>query len=128
VRKTILALVIIIVLIGGVAFAADQMATTDRWTKEDSIKEVTFLGLLYLEKCQRNYANEHGGMYVPNPFLGPNRKESDVDTFLVTSAILHPIISYLLPRQYRDWWQYGTLIIEGTSIASNMSFGVGFEF
>jgi len=127
-RKTIMTLVLIIILIGTVAFAADQTAANDQWTKADTIKEATFVGLLFMEKAQRNYANEHGGMYVPNPFLGPNRKESDVDKFLIASAILHPVISYLLPRQYRDWWQYGTLIIEGTSIASNMSFGVGFEF
>ena len=127
-RKTILALVLIIILASGVAFAAGQTSQNNQWTKADMIKEATFVGLLFLEKCQRNYANEHGGMYVPNPFLGPNRRESDVDKFLIASAILHPVISYFLPRQWRDWWQYGTLIIEGTSIAANMSFGVGFNF
>jgi len=129
-RKTILrllALVVILICTTG-AYAADQTSATDQWTKQDTIKEATFIGLLCLEKAQRNYVADHGGMYVPNPFLGPNRKESDVDKFLIASAILHPVISYLLPRQYRDWWQYGTLIIEGTSIASNMSFGVGFNF
>lgn len=123
-KKTIIMLAVAMLLFGSTVFAADP----DQWTRDDTIKEATFVGLLFLEKAQRNYVAEHGGMYVPNPFLGPNRKESDVDKFLIASAILHPVISYLLPRQYRDWWQYGTLIIEGTSIASNMSFGVGFEF
>ena len=101
---------------------------SDPWTQEDTIKEATFLGLLYLEKCQRDYALEHGGTYMPNPFLGPNRKQSDVDKFLIGTAILHPLISYALRGKWRDWWQYGTIIIEGTSVASNMSLGVGFNF
>lgn len=67
-------------------------------------------------------------MYMPNPFLGSNRKESDVDKFLLASAILHPIISRALSGKWRDWWQYGTIIIEGTAVCSNMSLGVGFHF
>ena len=127
-KKSILALAVIILLISMPAFATDQAVTNDQWTKDDTMKEVAFVGLLVLEKTQRNYVANHGGMYMPNPFLGPNRRESDVDKFLIASAILHPVISYLLPRQWRNWWQYGTLIVEGTSIAANMSFGVGFEF
>ena len=123
-KKAILILALIMILICTAASAADP----DQWTKEDTIKEATFIGLLFLEKAQRNYAAEHGGMYVPNPFLGPNRKVSDVDKFLIGTAILHPLLSYFLPNPYRAWWQYGTLIIEGSSIASNMSFGVGFKF
>ena len=98
------------------------------FSKEDMIKEGTFLGLLYLERCQRDYAQTHGGMYMPNPFLGPNRKDSDVDKFLIASAILHPIISRALSGKWRDWWQYGTIIVEGTAVCSNMSLGVGFHF
>lgn len=98
------------------------------FSADDVIKEATFLGLLYLERAQRDYAQEHGGMYMPNPFLGPNRKDSDVDKFLIATAILHPIISRALSGTWRDWWQYGTIIIEATSIGSNMALGVGFHF
>lgn len=107
---------------------SEPVLAQDKWTKNDTIKEAAFLSLLYLEKCQRSYAQKHGGMYMPNPLLGPSRSQSDVDKFMIGMAIIHPAVSYFLPRPYRDWWQYGTLIVSGTSIGGNMSLGVGFDF
>ena len=102
----------------------------DRWTTEETVKEGLFLGLLYLDQAQLKYAvdNQCRG-YTTSPFVGLQRGDRDkIETFFIASAILHPVIAYVLPKPYRTWWQVSGIVVEAYSVGSNMSAGVGFQF
>jgi hypothetical protein len=122
-RKLILALIILFMVMGSAhAF--------DTWTTEDTVKEGMFLGLLYLDKSQLEYAIDHQCRgYTQSPFVGLQHGDKDkVQNFFYLSALLHPAIAYVLPRPYRNWWQLSGIVIEAYSVGNNMSAGVGFSF
>jgi hypothetical protein len=112
-------------------FASVVPATAfDKWTTEDTVKEGLFLGLLYLDQAQLKYAvTNQCRSYTTSPFVGLQRSDKDkIETFFIASAILHPVIAYVLPQPYRAWWQVSGIVVEAYSVGSNMSAGVGFQF
>jgi hypothetical protein len=122
-RKLIIAVVIY--------FALVVPATAfDKWTTEDTVKEGLFLGLLYLDQAQLRYAVENQCRgYTTSPFVGLQRGDAGkIEKFFIASAVLHPVIAYLLPQPYRSWWQVSGIVVEAYSVGGNMSAGVGFRF
>lgn len=52
----------------------------------------------------------------------------NTDIAYATGLIAHVTISYLLPKDYRPYWQAISIVGMGTAVGYNASVGVGFSF
>lgn len=99
------------------------------WTQADTAREVAYLALHVADWGQTLYISDHPSEFKEyNPVLGAHPSRGDVNAYFITTAILHPVISYVLPRPYREIWQYSTIVLQVGVTAHNASIGIGFGF
>lgn len=61
-----------------------------------------------------------------NPILGSHPSVGEVDLYMGGWMLLHPIISDMLPPEYRKYWQYISIGVSGGCVLNNMNLGIGF--
>jgi len=104
-------------------------AHADEWTKEDTYREAAYLALHVADWGQTlEVANHPDEYHETNPVLGSHPSRGRVNAYFIATGILHPVVSYVLPRPYRELWQYGTIGIEIICVGNNAAIGVGFGF
>ena len=89
------------------------------WTIPDTIRQTMFAGLAVADYVQTKRFLKDQTRYEQNPLL----TEHPSPTRLAASAILgitaHAAIAYMLPRVWRDAWQYGGIAIEADVVRHN---------
>ena len=121
-EKYFIILSVFILLYAFPAFSRD-------WKKEDTQREIIWTAILFVDYGQTmNIAKNPDKYYEYNPILGKHPSPSSVDIYMLSAAILHPVISYYLPPNYRKWWQYITIGIEMGAITNNFIAGIGISF
>lgn len=110
----------------------------DEWTYADTYRETAFQVLHVIDWGQTRYIAEHpdyginqSGKYheVDSAWLiGKNPSVIDVDRLMLATAILHPIISYYIPRGWREAFQYLTIGMKLNNVIGNASIGIKVEF
>ena len=106
------------------------------WTKEDTYRELTWTALLIMDYSQTMNIARHTDKYQEyNPILGSHPSRSSVNMYMLSAALLHPIISYLLPPKSEKWkyinrenFQYITIGVEIGAVANNIGAGIGVSF
>lgn len=99
------------------------------WSRPDTYREIASESLLFIDYSQTyNIANTPDRFYEHNPILGRHPSIGRVNLYFISSMILHPIISYILPSKVRPYFQYITIGIETSCIANNMRVGIGMRF
>jgi hypothetical protein len=72
-----------------------------------------------------------------NPLLGEHPSEGRVNVYFIGWAILHPIITDILPREKtllgvqampRAFWQNISLVVSGACVINNFSIGLNGEW
>ena len=63
-----------------------------------------------------------------NPILGEHPSRGSVNLYMGAWWIAHPIITYLLPSDWRKYWIGGSLIGTGYCVFHNNSVGIGVGF
>lgn len=97
------------------------------WTREDTYRELTFQGLLVVDYLQtRTIVRNPDKYFEYNPIIGKHPNQKNVDIYMVSCAIIHPVVSYYLPPKYRKVWQYVTIGIEAGAVGNNLRIGVSF--
>ena len=66
--------------------------------------------------------------YETNPLLGRDPSDSRIRNYFVGASLAHVAITYLLPKQYRPSWQWGTLAIQLGVISKNYQLGLSVDF
>jgi len=102
---------------------------TDKWTTQDKSLEATWQVLHFIDWRQtRTIAKHPDDYYEMNPILGKHPSTTEVDIYMISGAILHPIITHYLPKKYRPWWQGITIIMSTTCVVNNFIVGIGMDF
>lgn len=104
------------------AFAGEPLSSSE-WQREGA-----FLALGLIDYGQTRDIKNHAGMYETNPLLGRNPSDARIRNYFLASGVAHLGITYLLPRQYRSAWQWGTMAIELGVVAHNYSIGLRMAF
>lgn len=99
------------------------------WTKTDTAREVVWMALhavdwgqtLEIARNPRDYSEM-------NPVLGDHPSVGKVNLYMGAWAVAHPLVSYLLPRTWRDTWQYLTIGVSFTCTANNFNLGLKVKF
>jgi hypothetical protein len=100
------------------------------WSEEDTAREVVYLGLHIVDWGQTLYIADH-----PNEYHERNRlmfsehpSRGEVNWKFAVGMVIHPVVSYLLPRPYREIWQYSTIGLEIYCVGNNVRIGIGMGF
>jgi len=97
------------------------------WSNADSIREITYVGF-HITDWMQTKQGISDGMKELNPILGEHPSMSKIDTIVGLSLIGHILISGLLPKPYRETFQYITIGIESGAVLHNYNAGVRIEF
>ena len=99
------------------------------WTQADSAREAAYLALHVVDWGQTlEIADNPGQYHERNPVLGDHPSRGRVNAWFAGTALLHPVVSYLLPDDLRPYWQYGTIGLEMYCVGNNVSLGIGMGF
>jgi len=122
----------------------------DKWTTTDTVLQSVYVALHTTDWVQSRWIAKHG--YIETPFartnpdgsavfgrsyvehkegnvlLGEHPHKDKVDIYFASTLILHTLVSYLLPSNYRHIWQGVTIGMEGTAIGHNVRAGVKMKF
>ena len=103
-------------------------AHASEWSLEDTLLEVTSEMVILGDYSQTKYVSSHPQIYYEtNIILGTHPSEKRVDTYFISALVLHPVISYMLPKNLREVFEGFTIGIEGESIYRNHEYGVHFQ-
>jgi hypothetical protein len=99
------------------------------WTKADSAREAAYLALHVADWGQTlDIADHPDKWHENNPALGSHPSRGEVNRYFAITGLLHPVISYALPDDWRPYWQYGTIGLEVICVGNNARMGIGFGF
>jgi len=109
-------IIILLLFIPITSFAGDD------WTKEDTMREVVW-GIIHVIDWGQTLeiARQPNRYYEMNPILGKHPSVGNVNLYMATSLIVHPMISYFLPKKYRKAWQYISIGISGGCVINNFN-------
>ena len=99
------------------------------WSEQDITLEMTYQVFHFIDWRQTRWIAKHPDDYCElNPILGKHPSTTEVDLYFIGTALLHPLITDLLPEKYRPIWQGITIGMSATCVGWNFSLGIGFDF
>lgn len=102
---------------------------TSRWTKADTLWQVSYSLLHSADWAQTRYVARHPQkFYEANPILGKHPSIGKVNLYFGATLVGHAAISYILPKPYRRYWQIFWMGVEVGCVTYNFSGGVKFDF
>lgn len=122
----VISFIIIMLLCGGCYLSS---AYASDWTRGDTIREVSWEVLHVIDWGQTLEIARYPYRYSEyNPILGKHPSVGKVNLYMGAWVILHPVISYLLPKDYRKVWQYISIGVSAGCVGKNFSAGIGVRF
>ncbi len=100
----------------------------DPWTTQDTILEGLFLAQLAVDRAQTLDLKNHPDKYETNPMLGNRPTDRRINRHFLMVALLHPAISYALPKNARTGFQFVSVTVEAYAIGNNFSIGLRAKF
>jgi hypothetical protein len=110
----------------------------DKLDKTEIALEAAWLTLHTVDYGQTlSIAKNPGRYYEKNLILGRHPSEDEVHGYMIGTALLHPVITYLLPRKVdvlgvsvpvRFMWQSVSIGVSGTCVVSNANIGLRIGF
>lgn len=112
--KKIIFILLVLLSISTIVKAEDNK----KWTTTDTLLQSVFLAELLIDRNQTNSQKEHN-CKEENFILGEYPTKQKVDIYFVVCGVAHTIISNILDKPYRTYWQGFWIIFETDIIKSN---------
>ncbi len=80
------------------------------------------------QACRDTFDKPVYDHYELNPLISNRPSIGKVNTYFIFGLLLHPVISYILPKPWRTIWQSSTIGLEVACVAHNASIGIGVHF
>lgn len=123
--KIKLLIILFLILIPKLSFAQDKY----EWTTENTIMEASFLVLNTIDWGQTlDIAKNPDKFIETNLILGKHPTKNEINLYFLTWSILHPIIMYHLPKDYREISQFISISLSGQTIIQNFNLGLRINF
>lgn len=95
------------------------------WTKTNTALELAWFGVQFIDYKQTGHIVDDPSYHENNTLLlDKHPSQGQVNRVFMVTSILHPLISWMLPSPYREWWQGGTLAIHGIVVINNWHEGL----
>ena len=116
--------VVLLVILSAV-FGYVASAHADEWTTADTYREATFQTLWIVDALQTHTIAENADCWhEKNKYLGTHPTVGAVNRYFLVGALVHAGVSYLLPKSFREPFQYVTIGIEVGYVENNFSIGI----
>lgn len=99
----------------------------DRWEREDYILQATWSTIHVIDWVQTRRGLDDG-YSEGNPIMGTDPSIGTVNTYFAATLIGHALISVLLPKETRPYWQMYWIGASATIVGHNMVVGVRLRF
>jgi len=98
----------------------------DEWTKTDTGLQLLYTGLHVIDWGQTAHEAKEGWHFrhETNLILGGGPKESTVHIYMASTLVGHAVISYILPKPWRQIWQGAGIGIEAWCVGNNYRIGM----
>jgi len=110
----------------------------DKWRTQDVILEVAWEGFHLVDwVTTRQITMRPDRYYEMNPALGRHPSKDKVDFYMFSGAVLHPVVTRLLPVKVNLWdydipvrniFQGVTIGMSGTCAVNNLTLGLKFAW
>ena len=112
------------------SMAPSYVLAADKWSTQDKALEGTYQVLHFVDWRQTRYIAKNPDDYYEkyNKLLGEHPSTTEVDIYFISTAILHPIITHYLPKEWRPYWQGITISISGACVVNNFAVGIRMDF
>jgi hypothetical protein len=134
--------------IGILLFAGASVARADDWSTADTVRQGVLTGLLVADWAQTRWLVKYEGtpghcsavnLNLPDPcvsrsysevngLLGEHPSTGKVNAYFAAAIVGHAAISYMLPRGWREGWQYVWIGVEANTVHHNRSLGIKLAF
>jgi hypothetical protein len=99
------------------------------WNLDDTMREVVWQTVNVIDWGQTlEIARNPEDYREYNPVLGKHPSVENVNLYMLSGAIGHSIVSYVLPKKARMYWQYITIGLSGACVINNASMGIRIKF
>lgn len=96
------------------------------WSKADTYRQIASTALVATDWMQTREIATNDQFTEQNPILGEYPTTKEVDIYMGVSILLQTLISGALAPEYRQYWQYGTIVGRAICVGHNYSIGVRF--
>lgn len=97
-------------LIAVIAVCKPAQAQSDEWTKGDTYREAAVVATSVVDWAQTLNIHDQYEKGAPcweqNPMLGTHPSRAKINVYFLTSIGLHYVIARMLPRHWREGYQY----------------------
>lgn len=116
--KTILALIVL-------SLVSVNACAADAWSEADIARESAYLILHTIDYGQTSYISKHPNRFSEqNTILGRHPSQKMVDTYFLTTAILHVGAVHFMPKEWRPVFQSLWIGFEASAVTNNYRIGV----
>ncbi len=101
--------------------------TPDAWTGMDEAFEVAFVAVAYVDWRQtRAFTQKQywDGYYEANPILGKHPSPTTINQTFFCGIVGHYVVARMLPKKWRNVFQYVTLGLESGAVGHNFQVGI----
>ncbi|HZF19517.1 MAG TPA: hypothetical protein VE008_07400 [Burkholderiales bacterium] len=113
----------------GLILVASAARAGDDWTTSDTVRQGILTGLIITDWAQTREIVAHPEKYRErNPFLGAYPSQGKLNNIVALSIVGSAVISYVLPRQWREAFQYVWIGAEAVTVIHNRSIGIRIPF
>jgi len=101
----------------------------DKWSTQDVALEITWQVLHSLiDWPQTIHIAKNPRYHEVNPLIGRHPSVAKVNVWFLTTALLHPVITHYLPKEYRLPWQALSLTVSSVCVFHNFLIGIKIDF
>lgn len=111
------------------ALLLPSLCFAEDWSREDTCRQSALTVLLIADWAQtRNSVKRPNEFSETNKLLGEHPSTGKVNNYFMVGIAGHAAVSYLLPPDWRQGWQYIWIGIEVQKVYHNHSIGVKLTF
>lgn len=97
------------------------------WTEGDTVRQGIFTALDVADWAQTRYGTTHG-FVEQNPIMGQHPSIGRVNIVFVIGVVGNAAMAWSLPKEYRPYFQYGSIALEAYCVGHNARIGVKFQW
>src|SRR5512145_3387652 len=98
------------------------------WSSKDKLLEGAFVLATALDWRQTRDIKHHPHLYEQNRIMGRHPSDTTVDTYFLTTVLLHALVADQLNGKWRTAWQYTWIGLEVGTVQRNYALGIRLNF
>jgi len=111
----------VVLIVPSLSIAAD-------WTTQDTILQSSFVCIALIDWGQTLEIVDNENYYETNTILGEHPGRSYVNIYFASFIVLHSVGSYIIPSEYRKYWQSFWIGFGLNNIRHNNAIGIKLNF